>query len=305
LNLAKRNLVAFKLKHNIPISLVTEDIVPIVNFAWKPTFGNNISNKKAIAVRGWNPFNRNLLLNKEICNIEEQEHVEELEEELDINNDTNGTNTNKEDDVLSDALVKALNSINGNSGSTFQKIVQYVLRNGGIEKNREDLARGEAIQATLQQAKRVTSGVMIKHKVHEVNNPNVQKLIKDNHDRIKSVEAQSKKKKRNEIKKRKETINRLRLTKPDMNCWNMKDCKDFIQFKKKKGDCRMPSTLPLLRQRCLEVQGRRSPDCSFHESDDSDDEITSSDDADAGESDFINFVTSVGNRFPADEFAEI
>jgi hypothetical protein len=66
-------------------SLVAKDIVPIVNFVWRPTFGNNISNKKAIAVRGWNPLNLNLLLNKEICNVEEHEHVEELEEELDNN----------------------------------------------------------------------------------------------------------------------------------------------------------------------------------------------------------------------------
>ena len=31
------------------------DIVPMVNFAWKNSFGRVDSNKKAIYERGWNP----------------------------------------------------------------------------------------------------------------------------------------------------------------------------------------------------------------------------------------------------------
>jgi hypothetical protein len=44
-----------------------------------------------------------------------------------------------------------------------------------------------------------------------------------------------------------------------MNDWNMKDCKDFIT---------------LLKERCINIQGRKSPDCSPHTSDDDlDDDI--------------------------------
>jgi hypothetical protein len=53
-----------------------------------------------------------------------------------------------------------------------------------------------------------------------------------------------------------------------MDSWNMKDCKDFIQYKKVKGDCKMPKTLPLLLRQCREVMFRTSPDCSQHDSDD-------------------------------------
>jgi hypothetical protein len=56
-----------------------------------------------------------------------------------------------------------------------------------------------------------------------------------------------------------------------MKQWNQKDCRDFVQYKKRKGDQKMPSSLLLLQQLCTEVQGRQSPDCSVHASDTEDD----------------------------------
>jgi len=38
-------------------------IIPLLNTAWGKSFGRPVSNRKAIADRGWNPLNRNILLN--------------------------------------------------------------------------------------------------------------------------------------------------------------------------------------------------------------------------------------------------
>jgi hypothetical protein len=206
LNLAKRRLVSFKLKHNIPICLTGEDIVPLINAAWDKSFGNVKTNKKAIAVRGWNPLNKNLLLHKEICSgtnssetLESTNTIDETDTNTERVADTNTervAETNSETTDFIRNLPELLSSALGVSGDTFGKIVQHVLINGGIERNKENLARGENIQDNLQNAKRLTSGVMVKHGVHEVNNPTVQMLIKDNRDRANFAEKKSLKKKR-------------------------------------------------------------------------------------------------------------
>jgi hypothetical protein len=101
------------------------------------------------------------------------------------------------------------------------------------------------------------------------------------------------KKRRNELLKKINTINQLRLTKPNMNSWNMKDCRDFVQYKKKKGDPKMPSAIPLMRQRCINVQGRTSPDCSVHG-------LNSKDDDEEGDA-----AASAENDFVVDEIVEL
>jgi hypothetical protein len=110
--------------------------------------------------------------------------------------------------------------------------------------------------------------VLIRRCVHEVNNLDVVNMIQGNREKINKAEKKSLRKKRVEILNRIATVTTLRLTKPDMGQWNMRDCREYIQYKKRNGDPKMPTSLPLLRQRCGIIDGRSSPDCSVHESDD-------------------------------------
>ena len=48
------------------ICIKDHDIVPMVMSAYPNSFGNVTTNKKAIASCGWNPLNRNCLLNQTI-----------------------------------------------------------------------------------------------------------------------------------------------------------------------------------------------------------------------------------------------
>ena len=54
------------------------EIVVLVNMAWQQSFARSISNKKAIEMHGWNPLNRNLLLNETLrSTMTEEERVGE------------------------------------------------------------------------------------------------------------------------------------------------------------------------------------------------------------------------------------
>jgi hypothetical protein len=248
---AKKELVSFKIKHNIPIALNGEDIIPLINKAWKDSFANKVTNRKAIAARGWFPLNRNLLLHKEIKISENMTATEQIEQ--------------------SENLPLLLNTTTGKSGDCFQKLLQHCLRHGGIERNQENLRNGESIHETFQKAKRISSSVMIRRSIHEVNNLDVVNMIQGNRDRIKDNEKKVLRKRRLEILNRIEVVTTLRLTKPEMKDWNAKECREYIQYKKRSGDQKMPTSLPLLQQRCAVIDGRSSPDCSVHESDDEDD----------------------------------
>jgi hypothetical protein len=211
--------------------------------------------KKQLLPEDGMSLNRNLLLDKEICIMT-------------TTNCETGINKNNNDNTeLTEYVTSVVNTCNGFEGGVFQKLVQHVLRNGGMEKSKQQLTEGENIIMSLQKAKCMSSGVMIRHNIHEVNNIHVSTMIRNNRDMIETKEKSASKKKRNEILKRINTIKLLRLTNPCINGWNIKECKEFIQYKKQKGDPKMPITLPILRQRCIIVQGRMSPDCSVHESD--------------------------------------
>jgi hypothetical protein len=256
LSKAKKELVTFKIRHNMPVQINSEDIIPLINKAWGPSFANKVTNQKAIAARGWFPLNRNLLLHKEIKETCEGD----------------GTTTNENSENETD-LPFTLNSDTGTSGVCFQKMMQHCLRHGGIARNSENLRNGESIQDTFQKAKRISSTVMIRRRIHEVNHPDVVNMIKSNRDRMIETEKNTLRKRRKEILNRIKVITKLRLTKPSMNDWNMKDCRDYLQYKKRNGDPKMPGTLILLKNQCVVIDGRSSPDCSVHESDDEDDNL--------------------------------
>ena len=61
---AKRELYELRInscQHGM--HLLRTDIVPLVRRCWGPSFGNAAAARRAIAQRGWDPYNQNLLLN--------------------------------------------------------------------------------------------------------------------------------------------------------------------------------------------------------------------------------------------------
>ena len=50
----------------LPGTLEATDLMPLINVAWNHSFARVHHNKNAIADRGWNPYNRNILTNADV-----------------------------------------------------------------------------------------------------------------------------------------------------------------------------------------------------------------------------------------------
>ena len=61
---AKNELIKKKSKKQMKLTIEPYEIIPLINSAWSKSFARPLSNRKAIAARGWNPLNRNILLDE-------------------------------------------------------------------------------------------------------------------------------------------------------------------------------------------------------------------------------------------------
>ena len=75
-------------------SILATDIIPIVNYAWKESFARVETNRKAIADRGWNPLNYNLLTNKQITPTMTNSEIMELRSMLEVKSTSSTATTN-------------------------------------------------------------------------------------------------------------------------------------------------------------------------------------------------------------------
>ena len=91
----KNNLLALKEKLQMPSSLVPTDILPLINYAWKRSFARVRTNSKAIAERGWFPYNRNIMTFPEIRETMTKKETEEEMTSADIILPITDTNYNQ------------------------------------------------------------------------------------------------------------------------------------------------------------------------------------------------------------------
>ena len=62
----KHELVKFKVRMGMPISITRTDVIPLTKKAFKDSLARKDCNKQAIGWRGWNPLNRALLFHPEV-----------------------------------------------------------------------------------------------------------------------------------------------------------------------------------------------------------------------------------------------
>jgi hypothetical protein len=145
LGVAKAELVQFKIRVNHLVALGGSDIIPLVNQAWDRSFANDVTNKKAIAERGWGPLNQNVLLHEEIANTGSLAHNQQNNPAL--------------------TLPGKLNISDGTSGRIFLAVLQHDLKHGGQERH-QNLHKGETIQETFAKAKKIYSTILIRRLIH-------------------------------------------------------------------------------------------------------------------------------------------
>ena len=151
------------------LQLVPTDIIPLVNLCWDDSFANVRTNKKAIVERGWAPFNRNLLLNKEIrATMIENDVRDEKECNLVPKRFFQLTNNEQSNDnpVGAEATPSPSTQLNYNS-SIGMHVVTTLLGEEAKLKGREKLKEmrdsGVSMNLKYKNCKQITSAQIIRN----------------------------------------------------------------------------------------------------------------------------------------------
>ena len=174
---AKQHLLEYKSKHTFENpSLQATDMIPLINKAWKQSFARVSKNRNAIANRGWNPLNRNLLLDPSIrATMTDAEKIEEQEASCDIHlpssfneniERNNETSTNTTDTTLTeDTQQPTLNFSSGTSLFCLTSIVSKDQLMKARERIKKDQDDGAEAYNKLKSSKKLTAGVCYKNDV--------------------------------------------------------------------------------------------------------------------------------------------
>ena len=134
------------------------DIIPIINYCWDRSFARTITNKKAIAIQGWNPFNDILLDNPEISSITTQDDPTPSDTPPQI------VTTNSDDNTVLSLLTSGDIDINFRDGlvgncifSLLQQVVQDKQRMADLYKCKES---NQSFSELMRESKRITAGVV-------------------------------------------------------------------------------------------------------------------------------------------------
>jgi hypothetical protein len=260
----KRELVTFKRDRGMPLVIGPTDIMPLLNRAFFHSYARPQTNRNATSDRGWSPPNRKLLTHKEL--------IQDVPKETPA-----PTNQPHQEQVLTTNASTSdpdLNSGEGFSSDTLGRLLQTHARNGGIERHQQRLRDGNNVRKSLEEAKRMTSGILVGNGIHSLNNPGL--LTKIGQQEKKTLEKQldDARKKRGGLLGRIRKVQLIRDEKgPGTEAagfltWSARQCRDYLQYKRLDTDGAMPKNVGPLRLRCLEVMGRTSPTASPHPSDD-------------------------------------
>ena len=221
---------------------VPTDIMPMINAAWKLSFGDMVGNQEAIAVTGWNPLTKCLLLHPSLRRTMSEY---DREQELQL-----GLVTEKKLELLLDQMEDLNDAINENSlnfndgfaGVMIDKIVGYSDIEKARARNNEKAVFGTNTKTLLKQVKKLTSaGELVKvANTHELGID----LLTEIRNRKNDLEAAANEKMMKKKQKRLDVINeyiKLSNDKPDLKSWNISDYKTALKALKTDVDGPIPA----------------------------------------------------------------
>jgi hypothetical protein len=253
----KDRVTKYNSDRSMPLTINPWDVMPIMMRIFRHSYDRPVTNRNCTSDRGWCPANRKLLSHKE------------LKPPLPA---AEGPPTNQQGQAQSSDL-SSLNLENGYSTDVLDRILQYQMRNEGIARRQGRLEEGNTAVASLQEAKRLISGIMVGNGIHSLNNPMVQARVRAKQQETLDAQANAIRKQRRELLGRIEKVrqNREKRGRGENNGfinWTPRECRDYLQYKKRDADTAMPKNAGPLRGRCREVMERGSPIASPHASDD-------------------------------------
>ena len=245
------------------LHLLRTDIIPLVNKTWRPDFGNVENNRKAIAERGWFPFNRNLLLDGIIrANITSVQIEEERQTGLYPYQRMTGEEQCQTTETINDLGSSELNFAGGGIAEyCANNIMQEIDRQDARKRNMDMKTEGGNVRdRVLGIKKKITAGKLVLEGRRFALDKNVLEHAESEH---------QKKQKNDRLRKEKVDFDYLKWCheadqaffrnqhEKDVTKWkSMKDIKTYIKPLKQKGDKALPSRKGDIIKRYLEWRHR-------------------------------------------------
>ena len=171
MNQAKQDLLSYKEEKCMEGTLLPTDLMPLINKAWSKSFARVDKNKKAIAERGWNPLNFNLLLNPEIRATMTKEEIENeaSSNSITLPSSLSQSNPSPNEDpslTITDSSITtvstfqpSLNFDTGTSAFCLDAILKQQQLQTARERIKSEKDTGDTMATRLRSAKRVTAGI--------------------------------------------------------------------------------------------------------------------------------------------------
>ena len=240
----------------VPLSICNEYVMPLLNKCWPESFGNIDKAKRAIIERGWFLANQALLDHPE---IKKNMAIATTPQP------TTAAETPTESTTVDASVVETCNLKSAFSSTIMDRLLGAHLRNEGIQKRQENLKHGDQVKKFFAEAKDLTSGRLVAHGVHSLNDQRVLEFAKKNKLAKEKAALEQEKKDNEKLISKINKMKKVRDAKwQEYNTYNNKELKVFIQYKKRKNDPPMPNKKGaeqklLLFTMAKEYSGRESP----------------------------------------------
>ena len=238
--------------------LVRTDIIPLVHKCWSASFGDVDANKRAIAERGWGPYNRNLLLHpvirasmtelmikneKEMC-IFPQKRLNHL---LDIEYRDQG---NGMISIVQASNVDQDRKINMEGGATSRRVANTIMsdldRQRARERNQKLKEEGKTLRERLDKIKKhlTAATLTIGGRHYHMDDTVLDKVLdRQKHDDDKEIEKMRKEHLEHAINCYKDEMALRKNPFDDVKKWAcFADIKNYLKPLKQNGDPAWPTS---------------------------------------------------------------
>ncbi len=237
LTVEKQNLLEKKTKLCLDTKIERHDAVGLVHRAWMKSFAKVDSNQRAIAERGWNPLNYNLLDHEELHKIRDNNPVKNAYELSAING-------------IDVADPSNLNFLTGVARTMMDKIVDYKIREKALDTARKDQEEDfiRKRQEIFNSCSKMTAGVAFNAGNLCLSDGKVHEKVREQYNNRQQKILDAERKRKEDFAKLQSKVDAIRQKNSDPTKWNASELQTMVSWFKRPGDSKLPQCKEQLLQ---------------------------------------------------------
>jgi len=234
------------------ITIEPSDIMLLVNDAWNKSFAKVATNKKAIAERGWFPYNRKLLQHPDIATTKPVESITDSQETYLLYETCDLSPSSQISDVTLPTFDQQYVSrrsvpyqVNRDKGMGMH-VLSHIVRENDIMLARQRIDKekkaGEREMTKLHQIKKISAANIVRCG-HYVIGKDIADEIMDRQIKREQAEHEKRMKQEAQYLKRHGKAKHIINSKKDRRTWTKMDYRTILMALKVKGDAKLPNDI--------------------------------------------------------------